>query len=128
MVYSIGALPTCSICSVAPEDTWLLTEFVVAVPHAAPIATCHVVVAPRRHVPAFYDLDVQEQRMIWDALAQIRERIRTSLNVDGFDVGFADASAMEDGSGHAIVHLIPRIPGETYERPRGIEWVDLGSQ
>jgi diadenosine tetraphosphate (Ap4A) HIT family hydrolase len=105
-----------------------LTEFVVAVPHANPLATCHIIVAPRRHVAAFYDLDVQEQRMIWDALAQLRERIKASLTVEGFDVGFADATAAENGSGHAIVHLIPRVPGETYERPHGVEWVDLGSQ
>jgi diadenosine tetraphosphate (Ap4A) HIT family hydrolase len=85
-------------------------------------------VAPRRHVGAFYDLDVQEQRMIWDALAQLRLRIKASLNVEGFDVGFADAPPNDDGTGHAFVHLIPRIAGENYDKPRGVEWVDLGSQ
>jgi diadenosine tetraphosphate (Ap4A) HIT family hydrolase len=107
------------------EDAWVLTDYVVAVPHTHPLASCHVVVAPRRHVAAFYDLDVQEQRMIWDALGQLRERIRTSLNVDGFDVGFVDAPPGEEGTGHAFVHLIPRIPGESYDKPRGVEWVAL---
>lgn len=64
--------------------------------------------------------------MIWDALAQLRERITASLNVEGFDVGFADAPAGDPA--HALVHLIPRIPGESYDKPRGVEWVDLGSQ
>lgn len=66
--------------------------------------------------------------MIWDALAQLRIRIKTSLNVEGFDVGFADAPPGDDGTGHAFVHLIPRIAGENYDKPRGVEWVDLGSQ
>ena len=85
-------------------------------------------VAPRRHVAAFYDLDVQEQRIIWDLLAQLRERITESLKIEGFDVGFADYPTGDEGSGHAFVHLIPRIPGESVQRPRGVEWVDLGLQ
>ena len=118
----------CLICSIAPGDAWLLTEFVVAVPHPTPVGSCHVIVAPHRHVAAFYDLDVQEQRMIWDLLSQLRERITASFKVEGFDVGFADYPTGDEGSGHAFVHLIPRIAGEVAERPRGVEWVDLGSQ
>ncbi len=105
-----------------------MTEFVVAVPHSSPLSSCHLIVAPRRHVATFYDLDVQEQRMIWDALAQLRVRIMASLQVEGFDVGFADAPAGDDGSAHAFVHLIPRISGASVDKPRGVEWVDLGSQ
>jgi diadenosine tetraphosphate (Ap4A) HIT family hydrolase len=120
-------LPNCKICAITQEDSWVFTELVLAVPHASPLGSCHVIVAPRRHVAAFYDLDVQEQRMIWDALAQLRQRITAALVVEGFDVGFADAPNGDDGSGHAIVHLIPRIPGESVERPSGVEWVDLDS-
>src|ERR1017187_7617424 len=58
--YSIG-LPTCPYCSVSPEDAWVFTDFVTAKPHPSPLASCHLVVAPRRHVAAFYYLDVQEQ-------------------------------------------------------------------
>jgi diadenosine tetraphosphate (Ap4A) HIT family hydrolase len=101
---------------------------VVAVPHPSPLASCHLVVAPRRHVAAFYDLDVQEQRTIWDALAQLRRRIATSINVEGFDAGFVDAPLGGELDFHAYVHLIPRIPGERVALPRDAEWVDLGSQ
>ena len=123
--YSNG-LPTCRYCFIAEDDAWVLTEFVVAFPHPDPLATCHVIVAPRRHVRAFYDLDVQEQRMLWNALGQLRERIMASLNVEGFAAGFVDAAAGDDGSAHAYVHLIPRIPGEWVELPGDAEWVDLG--
>src|SRR3954464_9992552 len=106
----------------------MATAFVVAVPHHDPLTPFHLMVAPRRHVAAFYDLDVQEQRMIWHALAQLRERITASLKVEDFDIGFADAPVGDDGSTHALVHLIPRIPGESIDRPRGVDWVDLGTQ
>jgi len=104
------------------------TEFVVAVPHPSPLAPCHLIVAPRRHVAAFYDLDVQEQRMIWDALAQLRQRIATSFDVEGFDAGFVDAPVGQELDFHAYVHLVPRLPGQRVALPRECEWVDLGSQ
>jgi diadenosine tetraphosphate (Ap4A) HIT family hydrolase len=88
-------------------------------------------VAPRRHVSAFYDLDVQEQRMLWQAFGLLRERIMAKLNtatlkVEGFALGFVDAPPGDDGSAHAYVHLIPRIPGKTAALPGNAEWVELG--
>ena len=106
----------------------MFTEFVVAVPHPSPLASCHLVVAPRRHVAAFYDLDVQEQRMIWDAVAQLCQRIATSIPVESFDAGFVDSPVGDQPDFHAYVHLIPRIPGQRSDLPRDAEWVDLGPQ
>jgi diadenosine tetraphosphate (Ap4A) HIT family hydrolase len=102
------------------------TEYVVAVPHPDPLAACHLIVAPRRHVAAFYDLDVQEQRMLWDALAQLRQRIAASLDVEGFDAGFLDAPVSGDPDFHTLVHLVPRIPGKRRTLSANAEWVDLG--
>jgi diadenosine tetraphosphate (Ap4A) HIT family hydrolase len=118
---------SCQYCSVAPEDAWVSTEFVVAVPHTSPIGTCHLVVAPRRHAAAFYDLDVQEQRMIWDALAQLRQRIAATLEVEGFDAGFVDGPVGELDF-HTHIHLIPRIAGQKVELPGNAEWVNLSSE
>lgn len=106
----------------------MFTEFVVAVPHPGKLASCHLVVAPRRHVAAFYDLDVQEQRMIWDAVAQLCRRIATSMPVEGFDAGFVDSPVGGESGFHASVHLIPRVPGKRADLPGGAEWVDLGPQ
>lgn len=104
------------------------TEFVVAVPHPISLGSCHLAVAPRRHVATFYDLDVQEQHMIWDALAQLRERIASSIAAEGFDVGFADAPTGTAHHFHAYVHLVPRIAGHRVTLPPDAEWVELGSQ
>src|SRR3954454_2785 len=118
---------SCEYCSVAPEEAWVCTEFVVAVPHPSPTGLGHLVVAPRRHVAAFYDLDVQEQRMIWDALARLRQRIAATLDVEGFDAGFVDAPTGESDF-HTHIHLIPRIAGQKVELPVTAEWVYLGSE
>jgi diadenosine tetraphosphate (Ap4A) HIT family hydrolase len=85
-----------------------------------------MVVAPRRHVSSFYALDVGEQRALWGLVSEIRARLSRSMRIDGFDLGFADFP--EGGDGHALVHVVPRVPGETVVLPAGIEWVDPGGQ
>lgn len=106
----------------------MCTEFVVAVPHPNPLAPCHLIIAPRRHVATFYDLDVQEQHMIWKAISQLCRRIATSGAADGFDAGFVDAPVSDDPDFHAYLHLIPRMPGQRVVLPSDAEWVDLGRQ
>jgi diadenosine tetraphosphate (Ap4A) HIT family hydrolase len=113
---------------VSPEDAWVRTEFVVAVPHPISLAPCHLIVAPRRHVAAFYDLDVQEQSMIWEAISQLCRRIAASVMVEGFDAGFVDAPVSEGLDAHAYLHVVPRIPGRRVVLPSDAEWVDLGPQ
>lgn len=112
----------CPYCADAPDDAWVVTPDAIAVPHANPMTACHVVVAPRRHVSAFYELDVQEQRAVWALVMEIKTRIRSSLKVDGFDVGFADSEA--ESPNHAHIHVVPRTPGETLVLPPEIDWVD----
>jgi diadenosine tetraphosphate (Ap4A) HIT family hydrolase len=101
-----------------------MNDHAVALPHPDSKISCHVVVAPRRHVPAFYDLDVEEQRVIWEMLRQLRNRISQTLIVEGFDAGFVDVPAGVEPA-HTHVHLIPRVVGESFERPEPAEWVDL---
>ncbi len=118
--YSIG-LPACPYCVASPEEVWILTEDAIALPHPHPLTACHVVVAPRRHVLAFYDLDVQEQRMVWNLVGDIQKRIASALKVDGFDLGFVDGNAEDQG--HTHIHVVPRPPGESLPLPHGIQWV-----
>jgi diadenosine tetraphosphate (Ap4A) HIT family hydrolase len=87
-----------------------------------------LLVAPRRHVAAFYDLDVQEQRMIWETISQLCRRIAESVETEGYDAGFVDSPVNGDLDFHAYLHLVPRIPGPREALPGDAEWVDLGPQ
>jgi len=91
-----------------------------------PIVTGHITVAPRRHVGSFYDLDVQEQRAVWNLVGSIKADIARSLEITTFRVGFADAEPGTDG--HAVVHVVPNASGASLKLPESIEWVtdDLG--
>jgi ATP adenylyltransferase len=113
---------SCTYCDVTPEEAWIITDGAVAVPHPQPLTACHVVVAPRRHVLGFYELDVGEQRIIWNLVTEIQKRISAALKVEGFDVGFADGNA--ENPVHAHIHVVPRSPGESLSLPQGVEWVN----
>ena len=65
--------------------------------------------------------------MIWDALAQLRRRIASTLAVEGFDAGFVDGPA-GGGDFHTHIHLIPRIAGQKTDLPGNAEWVSLSSE
>jgi diadenosine tetraphosphate (Ap4A) HIT family hydrolase len=90
----------------------------IAVPAAQPVTPGHVVVAPRHHVGGFYDLDVEEQRGLWDLGAEVRRHVVAALHVESAAIGFEDC---EEDQGHTHVHVVPRRPG--VELPDGIEWV-----
>ena len=119
-------MPPCPYCDAAEEDALVFTEDVVALSHPSPLTAFHVVVAPRRHTPGFYDLDVGEQRHIWEVIALLRTRIAATIPVVGFDIGFQDG-APDDPAGHVVLHVIPRVGGAEPHLPGGIEWVALDS-
>jgi diadenosine tetraphosphate (Ap4A) HIT family hydrolase len=119
-------LSQCIYCAVTPEEAWIATKDAIAVPHPEPLATCHMVVAPRRHVSSFYALDVAEQQALWALVSEIRNRLARSIRLEGFDLGFADFPEGEES--HALIHVVPRVSGEDVVLPPGIEWVDPGGQ
>ena len=59
-----------------------------------------------------------------ELLRELRLRISESIAVQGFDAGFVDPPAGTEPA-HTHVHLLPRVSGESIERPAA-EWVDLG--
>jgi ATP adenylyltransferase len=119
-------LSDCPYCALTPEEAWIATEDAIAFPHPHPLATCHMVVAPRRHVPTLYALDVAEQQELWSLVTEIRTRLARSMRLDGFHLGFVDSPDGEES--HAFVHVVPRVSGESVVLPAGIEWVDPDTQ
>ena len=117
----MSSMPECPYCSASPDEAWIVTDDAVAVPHPVPVAPCHMVVAPRRHVQTFYELDVGEQHIVWDLVSEIRKRISDALKVTGFEIGFADGDP--EHQIHAHVHVVPRAEGDHVELPGGVQWV-----
>ena len=111
---------TCPYCSVSVEDAWLTSDLAIAIPHPQPLARFHFIIVPARHVPAFYDLDVQEQHAVWEIINKSQLRLAAEMELLGFDIGFQDGATERD---HAIVHVVPRVPGAQAQLLSGVEWV-----
>jgi diadenosine tetraphosphate (Ap4A) HIT family hydrolase len=88
--------------------------------HPQPLAKFHFVIAPTRHVAAFYDLDVQEQGAIWVIIREIEKRLASTMKLMGVDIGFEDGATDQD---HAHVHVLPRTAGRAVALPQSVEWV-----
>jgi ATP adenylyltransferase len=111
---------TCPLCSLAEADSWLFSDHAISAPHDNPVSFGHAVVAPRRHVSLFFDLDAFEQKMVWDAVRAVKRRVAEGLRVERFHVGFVD---YEHGDGHAYIHVIPQGVGDEFSLPEGVQWV-----
>lgn len=108
----------CLFCSTAPDAAWVATEYAIALPAVHPLVLGHVVIAPRRHVPSFYDLDVSEQGGFWVLVSEVKKHILAALNIQSAAIGFADCEADQ---GHTHIHVVPLRAG--LELPAGIQWV-----
>ncbi len=71
-----------------------------------------MLVAPRKHVGTIYELNMAEQKAIWELVGEVRERLLIGLKPDGFHIGFEDALAGLNGVAHAHVHIVPRANGD----------------
>jgi diadenosine tetraphosphate (Ap4A) HIT family hydrolase len=78
------------------------------------------VIVPTRHVTAFYDLDVQEQGAIWAIVREIQQRLASTVEMSGVDIGFQDATSPDE---HAHVHVVPRTAQGPVVLPREADWV-----
>jgi diadenosine tetraphosphate (Ap4A) HIT family hydrolase len=70
-----------------------------------------------------YELSMPEQKVIWELVGRVRERLLVEYKPDGFNIGFNDGLAAGQTVSHAHVHIIPRRQGDVADPRGGIRWV-----
>ena len=88
-----------------------------------PVTPGHMLVVPKRHVASIFDLPDEEQAALWRLVAQVRGKLMSELQADGFNVGVNDGPAAGQTVMHAHVHVIPRRTGDVADPKGGIRWV-----
>lgn len=96
----------------------------VVQPHAMvmfnryPFTSCHLLVAPRRHVASFDDLSDEEYGALVTLLRQSEKRLRAATGCQGMNVGFNLGKVAGAGvDDHLHGHLVPRWAGDSNFMP-----------
>src|SRR5262245_60224585 len=108
---------SCPFCTLA-RPLLLESTLAVAFDDARPISRGHLLVAPRRHVPTYFDCTSEEKAALWALVDQARDALVERHHPDGFNVGFNAGTAAGQTVDHAHIHVIPRYRGDV-EDPRG---------
>lgn len=108
----------CPFCRLEKSRIQAESEFAVAFLDGFPITQGHTLVIPKRHVASLYDLSEDEQAAVWRLVIQVRAKLVSEIQPDGFNVGLNDGTAAGQTVMHTHVHIIPRWKGDTAD-PRG---------
>jgi ATP adenylyltransferase len=111
-------LPGCIFCDPEPELLVHTGERALVVMNKYPYASAHLMVAPRRHVGDYLELESAEAAEIHDLTARALRALRTAYGPAGFNLGWnlgriAGAGIVD----HVHQHVVPRWNGDTNFMP-----------
>jgi diadenosine tetraphosphate (Ap4A) HIT family hydrolase len=86
----------------------------------------HVIVVPKRHVPNFFDMTVDEQSAVLALLNEAHVSSQAKYRPDGYNIGVNIGRAAGQSRMHEHVHLIPRYSGDVPDPRGGIRCVLAG--
>src|ERR1700722_5579756 len=109
---------SCPFCSVDPSRVAFSNDLVIAIWDALPVNPGHLLIIPRRHIPAWPDLSSAEKSAIWSAIDRGQAMISERFGPDDFNVGFNQGAAAGQTVFHFHLHIIPRYAGDVVD-PRG---------
>lgn len=113
----------CPFCRLDKSRIQLENEAAAAILDGFPVAEGHTLVVPKRHVASLFDLPEGLQQAVWRLVEQVRAKLMTEVNPDGFNVGVNDGRAAGQTVMHAHVHIIPRQQGDVADPRGGVRWV-----
>ena len=109
----------CLFCRVNLKHLVAEDELCYAAKDSFPVTEFHMLIIPKRHVAAYFDLNLSEVTAMHDMLVEMKKAIETKDNsVTGFNIGVNSGKDAGQSIFHVHIHLIPRRKGDV-ENPRG---------
>lgn len=115
---------SCRLCTPSPDRS-LVTESAqaYALSPEHPTTKGHVVIAPKRHVPDYFELNEPEQTALWLVVNRVHFLLAEKQNPNGFTVGLDIGAAAGQSVPHAHVHVLPRYNSDEAKSPNGVRGV-----
>jgi diadenosine tetraphosphate (Ap4A) HIT family hydrolase len=101
----------------------LETQQCVAFLDTKPVSKGHALVVAKTVTASLFDLPVEVQAELWEAVRRAREILIERFRPDGFNIGVNDGMAAGQTIPHAHVHVIPRYLNDVPDPRGGIRWV-----
>ncbi len=115
---TLDAEKPCPFCTNDPAREGRLVKVFL---DAYPVSPGHLLIVPKRHVAALWDLTVEEYDELF-ATART-EAAGFEEEVDGWNLGVNVGAAGGQTVWHVHLHLIPRRNGDTTDPRGGVRWV-----
>jgi len=114
----------CPFCRrIEEEDIFASSPLALAFPDAYPLSPGHMLVVPRRHEPAFFDLTPAEHGQMLTLASELHGLLVEELGFDGVNLGVNCGELAGQTVPHAHLHFIPRYRGDVAEPAGGIRWI-----
>lgn len=88
-----------------------------------PVSDGHALVISDRHVSSFFELDICEQRSMFETLSRAKALIDKEKNPQGYNIGINDGAVAGQTIFHVHIHLIPRYDGDVDMPEGGVRWI-----
>mgnify|MGYP000899711717 CR=1 FL=1 len=113
----------CPFCTPSASRLVLANTHALAILDAFPISPGHMLIIPKRHIASFFETTREEQEALLNLLAEMRQRLLSELNPNGFNIGINDGPAAGQTVMHLHIHLIPRYAGDMADPRGGVRWI-----
>ena len=115
----------CPFCNIDREPL-AENKLAFAIPDKYPVSPGHTLVISRRHVSDYFDLSVAQKQACWDLVDEMKQKLETQHNPDGWNIGINTGTVAGQTVFHVHIHLIPRYEGDMKDPRGGVRNVILG--
>lgn len=111
----------CVFCAIergdAPAQVVYRDGATLAFMDHAPLADGHVLVIPRRHVRALWELDEATAAALMQTTVRVADAVNRALAPEGMNLFHSTGAAAGQDVFHVHVHVVPRNRGDRFQPP-----------
>jgi diadenosine tetraphosphate (Ap4A) HIT family hydrolase len=123
---SVKQADHCPFCTIPPNRILESREHALLLLDAFPVSPGHSLVVSRRHIAQIFDLTATEIGDILELIRIARERIDSTLQPTGYNIGVNVGRDAGQTVMHVHIHVIPRYRGDSDDPTGGVRGVISG--
>ena len=113
----------CFLCKLPSERIIAECKLTYTIRDGYELSPGHSLILPKRHMPTFFDVTVDEQAALFAAIQQAKQERDREFSPDGYNIGINNGEFAGQSIPHLHIHLIPRYRGDVENPKGGVRWV-----